>query len=334
MNFLVTGGAGYIGSHAVKALREKARGHNVAILDFLGRGHRQAVPADIPFYQLDLSETDAITKLLKREQIDYVMHFAALAYVGESVNQPLRYYRNNTAGTLSLLRAMDAVGVRRLVHSSTCATYGEPDPRHIPLTEDTPQQPINPYGWSKLFIERILRDYAATRKDFAFAAPRYFNVAGSAADGTIGEDHEPETHLIPLLLLTALGRRPEFTVYGVDYDTPDGTCIRDYIHVDDLVEAHVAVAEALADGDQRFYNLGIGKGYSVSEVVAAAKRVTGVDFPVKTGPRRPGDPPTLFANADRVRRDLNWEARWTDIDAIIETAWRWFREHPDGYGQG
>ena len=334
MNFLITGGAGYIGSHAVKALREKYDEHRVAVLDSLDRGHRQAVPIDTPFYQLDLSETDAVAELLKRERIDCVMNFAALAYVGESVNQPLRYYHNNTAGTLSLLRAMDAVGVRRLVHSSTCATYGKPAPHHIPLSEDMPQNPINPYGWSKLFTERILRDHAATRKDFAFAAPRYFNVAGSAADGTIGEHHEPETHLIPLLLLTALGRRREFTIYGDDYDTSDGTCIRDYIHVEDLVEAHLTMAEALTDGDQFFYNLGIGKGYSVREMVESAKRVTGINFPVKIGSQRPGDPPTLFANADRARRDLDWQARWTDIDAIIETAWRWFRNHPKGYGKG
>ena len=256
MRVLVTGGAGYIGSHAVKRLMEL--GHDVVVLDNIGRGHRQAVPKTVTLVEADLRDTDAVTTVLCDHHIECVMHFAALAYVGESVQKPLLYYDNNTGGSLSLLRAMQAAGVNRLVFSSTCATYGQPE--KMPITEDLPQNPINPYGWSKLFFERILRDYSAMNPDFAFAALRYFNVAGSAADGSIGEDHEPETHLIPVLLLTALGKRDGATIFGDDYDTPDGTCIRDYVHVEDLVDAHTVVMEALQPGDTRFYNLGIGKG--------------------------------------------------------------------------
>ncbi len=328
MNVLITGGAGYIGSHAVKALCEA--GHVVSVLDNLDRGHRAAVPDGVTFHHLDLSRTDQIIDALRTGGIECVMHFAALAYVGESVEQPLRYYHNNTAGTLSLLRAMDAAGVNRMVFSSTCATYGQP--RHMPITEDLPQQPVNPYGWSKLFIERMLRDYAATNDQFAFAALRYFNVAGCAGDGTIGEDHDPESHLVPLLVFAALGRRDGISIHGDNYDTADGTCIRDYVHVEDLVAAHIVVAEALRDGEQRFFNLGIGAGYSVKQMVESAKRVTGVDFPVRIGPRRPGDPPSLYADATKIQDELGWRAKWTDIDAIVETAWRWFKENPTGYG--
>jgi len=327
MNVLVTGGAGYIGSHAVKRLREA--GHQPVVLDNLFRGHAEAVADGVSFEQRDLRETDAVVKLLKREAIDCVMHFAALAYVGESVEQPLRYYDNNTAGTLSLLNAMEEAGVRRLVFSSTCATYGEPG--QMPITEDTPQSPINPYGWSKLFTERMLRDYAAANDDFGFAALRYFNVCGLHPDGDIGEDHEPETHLIPVILHAALGVRDKVTIFGDDYDTPDGTCIRDYIHVVDLVDAHILVMDHLQGGDQRFYNLGIGRGYSVRQIIDAAKKVTGADFPVEQGDRRPGDPPRLYANADRIRKQLGWEPKYTDIEQIIETAWRWFKDYPAGY---
>ena len=327
MNVLVTGGAGYIGSHAVKRLLEL--GHEVVVVDNLGRGHRQAVPGSVPFVEADLRDNEKIVATLSDHDIECVMHFAALAYVGESVTQPLRYYDNNTGGSLSLLRAMHAAGVNRLVFSSTCATYGEPET--MPITEDLPQSPINPYGWSKLFFERILRDYAASNPDFAFAAPRYFNVAGCAADGSIGEDHEPETHIIPVLLLAALGKRPGVTIFGDDYPTPDGTCIRDYVHVEDLVDAHAVVMEALEPGDIRFYNLGIGNGHSVKQVVDAAKAVTGVDIPVEVGPRRAGDPPSLYANASKIRDELGWQARYTQIEPIVETAWNWFKDHPDGY---
>jgi UDP-glucose 4-epimerase len=258
------------------------------------------------------------------------MHFAALAYVGESVTQPLAYYRNNTSGTVSLLEAMADAGVKRLVFSSTCATYGEPT--ETPIVETMRQEPINPYGWSKWCVERILRDYAAADPGFAFVALRYFNVAGAAADGSLGEDHDPETHLIPVLLLTALGRREKVTVFGTDYPTPDGTCIRDYIHVEDLCAAHVSAMEALRPGDARFYNLGIGRGYSVKEVYESACRVTGRKIPIEYGPRRVGDPAVLFADASKIRRELGWSARYTEIDEIVATAWRWFEKHPDGYG--
>ena len=327
MNVLVAGGAGYIGSHAVRQLLDA--GHRVAVVDNLFRGHRQAVAAQAAFHEIDLADTQGLTKILAERSIDCVMHFAALAYVGESVADPLAYYHNNTAGTISLLRAMKAAGVKRLVFSSTAATYGEPE--RTPIIETMRQEPVNPYGWSKWCVERVLRDYAAADKEFSFAALRYFNVAGAAADGSLGEDHTPETHLIPVLLLTALGKRDKTTVFGADYPTPDGTCIRDYIHVEDLCAAHIAVMNALQPGDTRFYNLGIGRGYSVREVIESAKRVTGVDFAVEYGPRRAGDPALLFSNADKIRRELGWSPRYTEIDPIVATAWRWFQSHPSGY---
>ena len=328
MNVLVTGGAGYIGSHAVKQL--SAAGHHVVVLDNLGRGHRQAVPPEVALIEADVRQTQTVTKALREHQIECVMHFAALAYVGESVQQPLRYYDNNTAGSLSLLQAMDQAGVTRIVFSSTCATYGQP--QQVPITEQTPQAPINPYGWSKLFVEGMLRDHAATHGQFAFATLRYFNVAGCAADGSLGEDHDPETHLIPVLLLSALGKKMGATIFGNDYDTPDGTCIRDYIHVDDLIDAHITVMNTLTDGDKRFYNLGIGKGYSVKQVVESAQRVTGSDFSVEIGPRRQGDSPMLYANTDKIQSQLDWRAKSMDIDDIVDSAWRWFKAHPQGYG--
>ncbi len=337
MNVLVTGGAGYIGSHAVRALIQA--GHHPVVLDNLYRGHREAIDAlqkatgkTIPLEQLDLRQTEAIVNALTHHKIECVMHFAALAYVGESVTQPLDYYDANTHGSISLLRAMDRAGVRRLVFSSTCATYGQPE--QVPIVETTAQSPINPYGWSKLFVERILKDYAAANRDFAYAALRYFNVAGSASDGCIGEDHAPETHLIPVLLNVALGKQEKGTIFGDNYSTPDGSCIRDYIHVEDLVEAHIAVMNALKPRDERYYNLGIGQGKSVFEIVAAARDVTGLAIAMDIGPRRPGDPPMLYANADKIRTELQWSARRTDVRTMIEHAWRWFKNHPNGYAGG
>jgi UDP-glucose 4-epimerase len=329
MNVMVAGGAGYIGSHAVKQLIEA--GHRVVAVDNLCRGHRQAVHPDAKFLEIDLADTRALADVLRANAIDCVMHFAALAYVGESVTEPLRYYRNNTAGTISLLRAMQEAGVKRLVFSSTCATYGEP--RQTPIVETTPQRPINPYGWSKWCVERMLTDYGAAQREFAYVSLRYFNVAGSAADGSLGEDHDPETHLVPRLLLAALGKLDEITVFGTDYPTPDGTCIRDYIHVDDLCAAHMVAMDSLRPGDGRIYNLGIGKGYSVKEVVESARRVTGREIPVRYGPRRTGDPAVLFADARKIRDELGWSARYTEIDQIVATAWNWFKNHPDGYGE-
>ena len=329
MNVLVAGGAGYIGSHAVKQLIEA--GHRVVVVDNLYRGHRQAVHPDATFCKLDLAETTALADVLRQHRVDCVMHFAALTYVGESVAEPLRYYWNNTAGTMSLLEAMRTSGVHRLVFSSTAAVYGEPE--RTPIVETDPMRPINPYGRSKRFVERILEDHVAADKQFSFVALRYFNVAGAAADGSLGEDHDPETHLIPLVLMSALGRREKLTVFGADYPPPDGTCIRDYIHVEDLCAAHITAMEALRPGDARFYNLGIGQGYSVKEVLEAAERVTGVEIPVARGERRPGDPAVLFADAQKVQAELGWSPRYNDVEQIVATAWNWFKNHPDGYGE-
>jgi len=332
-NILVTGGAGYIGSHCVKRL--VADGYNVTVLDNLSRGHRAAVESasggKAVLEVADLRETDKVAGILTKHKIQAVIHFAAMAYVGESVTDPLAYYDNNTAGSVSLLRAMDTAGVKRIVFSSTCATYGQPPPEHIPIGEDTPQQPINPYGWSKLMTERALIDYAAANYDFGFAALRYFNVAGSASDGSIGEDHDPEPHIIPVVLNCALGKVPKISVFGEDYDTPDGTCIRDYIHVEDLVDAHVAVLHALEDGDTRFYNLGTGNGTSVKEIIEAGRAVTGHAIPTEVGPRRPGDPPKLYADASKIERELGWSASRTDITQMVADAWKWFEAHPEGY---
>ncbi len=328
MNILVVGGAGYIGSHAVKTLVE--RGHRVAVVDNLIRGHRKAVHPAAVFHAIGLADTNGLVRVLRDHAIECVMHFAALAYVGESVSEPLAYYDNNTAGTISLLKAMREAGVQRLVFSSTCATYGEP--HSLPIVETMSQAPVNPYGWSKWCVERVLRDYAAANPEFSFAALRYFNVAGCASDGSLGEDHDPETHLIPSLLLAALGRRGPVAIFGTDYPTPDGTCIRDYIHVEDLCDAHVAAMDSLGPGEVRFYNLGIGRGYSVREVIEAAKEVTGVPIPIEIGPRRPGDPPVLFSDPGKIQRELGWTARFLAVEPMISTAWKWFRSHPAGYG--
>jgi UDP-glucose 4-epimerase len=326
MKVLVTGAAGYIGSHAVRHLR--AGGHEVLALDNLSRGHRAAVAADVPFVQLDVRDTESLERALREHHVECVMHFAALAYVGESVTDPLIYFDNNTRGTLSVLSAMSAARVNRMVFSSTCATYGEPE---SPIHEGAPQSPINPYGASKLFSERMMRDLSAANADFRCAALRYFNVAGSASDGSIGEDHHPETHLIPVILQAALGRREKVIVFGDDYPTPDGTCIRDYIHVEDLVDAHAVVMQRLEPGFTA-YNLGIGRGYSVKEILDAARDVLDRPFHVEVGPRRPGDPPSLYADAGKIRMELGWSAQHTDIRETIRTAWSWFSAHPDGYG--
>jgi len=327
MHILVTGGAGYIGSHAVRKLSEA--GHSVVVLDNLSYGHRAALSDDIPFYHVDLQETNRIETILREHHIQAVMHFAALISVGESVQKPLLYYRNNTAGAMSLLEAMERVGVKRFVFSSTAATYGEPE--ETPIYETTKQLPINPYGRSKWFVEQILRDIAAADPEFGFVAFRYFNVAGAADDASIGEDHKPETHLIPLVLFAAMGKRENITVFGTDYPTPDGTCIRDYVHVNDLVAAHVQGIEALASGDARFYNLGIGRGYSVKEILDAAKTATGKEIPVVMGERREGDPARLFANSDKVQQELGWKPQHIDVEEVITSAWRWHTTHPDGY---
>lgn len=337
---MVTGGAGYIGSHAVQRLLRD--GSRVVCVDNLSRGRRGAVDrlmaeADgrLHFENADIADRGAMFGLLKDHRVEVVMHFAAFAAVNESVHHPLMYYRNNTAGVVELLDAVAGAGVERFVFSSTCATYGEPPEAFVPIPEDCPQNPINPYGASKLHVEHILRDFTEARrhagKPFSFAALRYFNVAGADRTGVLGEDHDPETHLIPVVLQAALGQREGVKIFGTDYPTPDGTCIRDYIHVEDLIDAHVAVMRALEPHAPRHYNLGIGRGYSVREIIDAAKRVTGVDFPVSEGPRRAGDPPRLYADPKRIRSELGWQAQITDLDEIIRSAWNWFRAHPRGY---
>jgi len=327
MHIAVIGGAGYIGSHAVKLLVE--RGHRVIAIDNLANGHRAAVHPQATFYVLDAANTIGLADIFQKEKVEAIMHFAASAYVGESVTDPRKYYRNNVANTISMLDAMHVAGIKKLVFSSTCATYGIPE--RMPMTEDLPQKPINPYGDSKLMVEHILKDVAAA-EGLAFAAPRYFNVAGSALDGAIGEDHRPETHLIPSLLNVALGKRTHMDLYGTDYPTPDGTCVRDYIHVWDLVEAHLVLLENLQPGRGMFYNLGVGRGYSNREIIDSVERVTGKKLTIKEAPRRAGDPPQLFAAPDKIKRELGWSAKITNLDDIVASAWRWFLAYPQGYG--
>ena len=325
MRVLVTGGAGYVGSHVVARLL--GSGHEVCVYDDLSRGHVRAVPEGL-LIEGALEDGAGLTAILRERRIEAVMHFAAFALVAESIAEPALYYRNNVVGTLSLLEAMRASQVRRIVFSSTCATYGEP--ARVPIREDTPQHPINPYGFTKLTIERALADYARAY-GFGYAALRYFNACGATPDGDLGEDHEPETHAIPLVLRVALGQADHFTLFGDDYPTPDGTCIRDYIHVDDLAEAHIRALERLEPGRGLCLNLGTGRGFSVREVVEACRRVTGREIPVKVGARRPGDPPELVAEADRAKAILDWEPRYVDLDAIVATAWAWHRTHPEGF---
>ena len=327
MNILVTGGAGYIGSHTVRALL--ARGHEVVVLDNLTFGHRQAVPAE----QLvvgDLNDTALVNRLLAERRIEAVVHFAAFAYVGESVTDPAKYYANNFLNSLTLLDACRQNGVQKFVFSSTCATYGTPT--RVPIDENEKQLPINPYGNTKLAFERALGDYAVAYP-FGYCALRYFNAAGASPDGTIGEDHDPETHLIPLVFQAAMGLRSHLEIFGTDYPTTDGTCIRDYIHVDDLAEAHILALDRLAPGVQLKFNVGLGRGFSVREVIRTAEEVSGLKVLVKESPRRPGDPAELVANADKIRRELGWAPKYADLRSIMTTAWNWHRTHPDGYGK-
>src|SRR5438874_8044938 len=305
MRILVTGGAGYVGSHCLRRLL--AAGHEAMVYDNLWQGHRQAVPPGL-LVEGDLNDEPKLTAVLRDRKIDAVMHFAALALVGQSVHEPALYYRNNVLGSFHLLEAMRQTGVWRIVLSSTTATYGTPE--KMPIAENTPQQPINPYGFSKLVVERILDDYAAAY-GFGFAALRYFNAAGAATDGSIGEDHTPESHLIPIVLQVALGQRPSISIFGEDYPTPDGTCVRDYVHVDDLAAAHLAALERLQPGKSIKVNLGTGRGYSVREVIEACRRITRHPIPAVTAPRRAGDPPELVADSRLARQLLQWTPQYT-----------------------
>ena len=317
MRIMVVGGAGYIGSHTARHLR--AAGHEARALDNLSVGHAWAAP---DLVRGDLADRDGLEAALRDFRAEAVMHFAAHASVPESVADPAKYYRNNVVGTLNLLDAMRAAGVPRLVFSSTCATYGEP--AAMPITEATPQAPVNPYGYSKLASERAIADYARAY-GIGGVALRYFNASGAAADGSLGEDHTPETHLIPLVLQVALGTRPHIAIFGTDYPTPDGTCVRDYIHVEDLAEAHLRAVTLAEPGTYRAYNVGTGRGFSVREVIDACREVTGRPIPAVEHPRRAGDPPMLVASADALRRDTGWEPRYTEVRPIVETAWRWHK---------
>jgi UDP-glucose 4-epimerase len=327
MKVLVAGGAGYIGSHCVRQLI--AAGHEPVILDNFVYGHRKAVPAGVKLHEASLADAAALDRIFAAEKIDLVMHFAAYCYVGESVTQPLKYYFNNVSATLTLLDAMLRHGVKKFVFSSTCATFGVP--ATLPLVENMPQAPINPYGQTKLDIENALKSLAYAN-GLSFAAFRYFNAAGAAEDGSIGEDHDPETHLIPLAIWAAQGSRPALQVFGTDYPTPDGTCLRDYVHVDDLSRAHIAAFDKLAKpGTALFYNLGTGTPTSVLEVIKAVEKVTGLKVPVNYGPRREGDPPALFANSVKAQTELGWKPKFMSIEPIVETAWRWHQAKPKGY---
>jgi len=319
---LVTGGAGYVGSHACKALA--AAGFRPVCFDNLFRGHRDAVRWG-PFEQGDVLDAARLDQVFEAHRPSSVMHFAALAVVGESVSDPSAYFRNNVTGTLTLLEAMRRHGVSKFVFSSTCAVYGLPD--HVPIAESARRAPINPYGESKLRVETLLEERAATDGLRAIAL-RYFNAAGADPDGEIGEWHEPETHLIPLVLQAAAGRRPVVEIYGEDYDTPDGTCIRDYIHVSDIAEAHLLALRRLERQDAPpAINLGSSAGASVREIVALAERITGRRFPVRIAPRRPGDPPRLVADASLARAQLGWQPTRSDPETILRTAWRWEQQH-------
>jgi UDP-glucose-4-epimerase GalE len=320
VSILVTGGAGYVGSHTVKELERQ--GHRVVVYDNLSRGHRWAVNS-AELIEGDLADETRLGEVFSRNPIQAVLHFAALAYVGESVEDPARYYENNVANSLKLLRVMQARGVKSFILSSTCAVYG--NPHRVPIPEDHPLAPVNPYGRSKLMVERILEDYD-NAYGLRHVSLRYFNAAGADPEGTIGEDHAPETHLIPRLLHAALGKIERIEIFGADYPTPDGTCIRDYIHVADLADAHVRALQRLLDGGtSETFNLGTGRGYSVREVLAAAERITGKPIPTVVAKRRPGDPPALVASADRARRDLGWTPKHSDLDEMIATAWSWQR---------
>jgi UDP-glucose 4-epimerase len=323
MKLLVTGGAGYIGSIVARQLL--AAGHEVVVLDNLERGHRQAVPRQARLVVADLREREAVERAVG-EGFDGVLHFAALALVGESVSHPERYYRTNVLGTLNLLEAAISAGVTRLVFSSTCAVYGQPD--EVPIAEDAPPRPANAYGASKLAVDGMIGDFCQAH-GLGGVSLRYFNVAGASGDA--GEDHDPETHLIPNILRAAAGRNPHVDVYGTDYDTPDGTAIRDYIHIEDLSAAHLLALEGAREGEHRIFNLGNGSGFSVQEVIAAGREVTGAEIPTREAPRRPGDPPMLVAASQRIRTQLGWEPRKPELEQMIADAWAFMQARPDGY---
>jgi len=325
MKLLVTGGAGYIGSIVAKQLL--AAGHEVVILDNLKQGHREAVPSGAKLVVADLLDREVLDAAVD-QRFDAVLHFAALALVGESGTHPERYYGTNVGGTLNLLEAMRAVELKRLVFSSTCAVYGQPD--EVPIPETAPTRPANAYGRSKLAVDWMIGDFCRAH-GLGAVSLRYFNVAG--ASGGLGEDHDPETHLIPNILRVALGANPFVEVYGTDYPTPDGTAIRDYIHIEDLAQAHVLALDATRSGEHRIFNLGNGHGFSVREVIAAAQEITGVEVRSRDADRRPGDPPMLVAASDRIRSELGWQARKPGLAQMVGDAWAFAQARPEGYSQ-
>jgi UDP-glucose 4-epimerase len=321
---LVTGGAGYIGSHAVLALQNA--GYEVVVFDNLVYGHRDIAEnvLKVELIEGDTNDRELLDRVFASRPFSAVMHFAAYAYVGESVTQPDKYYRNNVTGTLTLLEAMVAAGIKSFVFSSTCATYGVP--KTVPIPEDHPQDPINPYGMTKLMVERMLADFDRAY-DFRSVSFRYFNAAGADPQGRLGEDHQPETHLIPLVLMAALGKRDSISIYGTDYPTPDGTCIRDYIHVTDLAEAHVLGLDyLLKGGNSQQFNLGNGNGFSVREVIEMAQKVTGRSINAIECDRRPGDPPALVGSAEKARSILGWNPQYADLEKILSHAWQWHQK--------
>ena len=326
MKVLVTGGAGYVGSHCLRHLCDM--GHDVVVLDNLCAGHRAAVDPRARFIEGDLADKTLVRSTLIDGTFDGVMHFAGHLDVAESVQKPLRYYENNVINTVRLLQEMERADIRRFVFSSTCATYGVP--ASVPITEDIPQSPINPYGHTKLAMEWAMRD-CAEAWGLGACALRYFNASGAAEDGSIGEDHHPEPHLIPMVLQVALGQRENVKILGVDYPTPDGTAVRDYIHMDDLARAHLLALDSQEPGKFRYYNVGTGTGTSVKEVIDAARRVTGHEIPAIPSARRPGDPPELWADPTKIMTELGWKPKFTNIEPVIASAWKWHQAHPNGF---
>lgn len=325
MAILVTGGAGYIGSCAVEDLR--AKGESVVVIDNLVYGHREAIDPSVKFYKGEIGDEDLIRKILSENNVEACMHFSAYAYVGESVEHPQKYYENNFVQTLNLLNILIENDIKKFIFSSTCATFGEP--QYVPIDEKHPQNPINPYGMTKFMIEKVLQDYDKAY-DLKFVALRYFNACG--ASESCGEHHDPETHLIPLILFAAQGRRDSIAIFGDDYPTPDGSAIRDYIHISDLSQAHLLALEHLRKGgDSEFINLGNGSGYSVKEVIEAARKVTGKEIKADIAPRRAGDPSRLVADAKKAREILGWNPQFPEIEKIIESAWTWHEANPNGY---
>jgi len=325
MRVLVCGGAGYIGSNMTAMLG--GSGHEPVVFDNLSTGHRVAIQ-NVPFVQGDLQDYDLLLQTLKEHKIQAVMHFAALIEVGESVQIPLKYYRNNLCNTHSLLAAMEAAGVERFVFSSSAAVYGMP--QEIPINEQAPTIPINPYGETKLAVERMCH-FQSTAGKMRYVSLRYFNAAGAGNDASLGEDHRPESHLVPLIIKTALGKRSQVEIYGTDYPTPDGTCIRDYIHVDDLCSAHLLALEKLEQNSELVYNLGNSNGYSVREVIETVKKVSGKDFKIVESARRPGDSAVLIADANKIKKELSWKPKFETLEKIVTSAWEWHSSHPDGY---